>query len=784
MSLSSCCEAANNDAALLNARTDCIELSEDTEKMVTSTIKALQHLLKRIAETKNEKSDADLPTDEPPAVTSAAEYLTHFSYGLKPGEARYIIYRFLKSNNMSIPKALEDLKYTAEFRRKQNLDRMALFPCLISMSGYDQPTMCEELGIPFIHNLTSGKRYVDAEGRLRLEQVQMDYYNVQYDELYANLTESAEHPACTPLSSFSAVNDSASGFDDMQNERRHHDPNRGREEAEWKAESRRYSMTNAHGNGADAHKKDGTAANNANGSNNDNNNTTTASAAASTTSGWRSLFSFHLFGHAKEKEREKEKRAPLGPTHSRTSSLNGKASDGHHLCRFHTSVSISDDSHRGSVAGSDVVADDQSATTQAAALLNPMAAGEALTGNPYNIFSESLNFHGILQPIVAVITKHIPFAFHCWDREGHPIMYCRLGRLNSKRLMRDLFNLTPIDAEPRALAVLFNTYALAVVWQLIRYCNLKNQKSNQIHDALLTEVQRNDHRSYRGMSSQSIGLFRKKAPIGSCVIVVDCGGLHLHNYLYKPLLVMVKSIVSMNVRHYPEVLHHAYITNCGASMSFAYLMIRNLLSEETRQKVTFCSRRNSASTLLEHISSDLLPQELGGKCQCLGGCIPSVTATTPGPDTTSICHTLGEARSSTRSLSSEPSIGEQVNDHLEESEFMVHRLHCTVKGLNLPPHGSRTLSFAMEAHTEIIWEFVVKKKQKTTFSAVFVSAADDGAMLSLVPRRRVQNDAGHYICPSIGTVIFRWSNKRSYFRRCRIHLKVYREEQTVASLET
>lgn len=752
-------EPVDDDAELLAATTDCIKLSDEVEASVSATIEALQHLLKRIAGPKDTiETPHDWPAEGDPTCKSATQYLARFSYGLQPGEARYIIYRFLSSNNMMIPKTLEDLTRSAEFRRKQNLDKMALFPSLISMSGFDQATMCEELGIPFIHNLTSGKRYVDAEGRLRLEQDQMDYYNVHYEDIYANLTGGADHGAAATPPSSPLVDRGPAALQDtarMNGKRSGPHGEEAHEDGGLRHDSSFDSMNSTDG---DVRRRDDSG---------------TPAPPENTTGGWRAFIPFHLLGHGREKSN------PSG-THARTSSSGEKQRGS----RLHVTLPTSDGVHanNGSHSGEDDVNDDdQTAASQGAVLLNPGATGEALTGNPYTVFSDSLNFHGILHPIIHVITKHVPFAFHYWDREGHPIMYCRLGDLHSKRLMRDLFALTPIDAEPRALAMLFNTYALAVLWQLIRYCNRKNQQSNQIHDALLTQVQRSD----RGASAsrQATGLFRVKPPVGSCVVVVDCAGLHLRNYLYKPLLLMVKSIVRLNVRHYPELLHHAYITNCGAAMSFSYLMVRSLLSEETRQKVTFCSRHNSASTLLEHISSDLLPEELGGKCQCPGGCIPTIAAELPGANTNGLSRSHVDTMSSCTSRHSESST-EQVGDHFDAAGGLnLQRLHCTVERLDLGPHASQSLSFAMEAHTEIIWEFVVKKKQKVSFSAIFISAGDDGAMLSLVPRRRVRNDAGHYICSSLGTVIFRWSNKRSYFRRCRVNLKVYREEQTVASFQ-
>ncbi|KAK7199732.1 CRAL/TRIO domain containing protein [Novymonas esmeraldas] len=749
-----------NDGDLLSATTDCVDLTTEEERVVTDTIKALQHVLKRGAV---DDGASSTPGDEGTESGTALEYLAHFSYGLSLGEARYIVYRHLRAKDMQIPKALKKLMLSAERRKKQNVDKMALFPCLIPMSGFDQRNMCEELRLPFISNIASVKRYLDAEGRLRLEQEQLDYYNVHYEDLYRDCLSAEAQPQSPQLTTNNVG---------------------------WESTTPTAVTTK----GGSSSTAPGAAEEK---STSNNVNDPSHSGAVSTTERpreggeadgvggtLRSILSFIPFGRSKGASGSGSPSPnTAGPSQA---SLAAAATEARRHSRFHSILSLSGGSDRGSDRGS--VSDGNGAESaemeEEEAFLKTAGAGVALTEMPNTLYADSLNFHGILEPIVAVVTKHVPFAFHYWDREGHPIMYCRLGGLHSKKLMQELFALTPIDAEPRALALLFNTYALLVLEQLVRYCNRRNREGNEIHDALLPPLRRRGSEWKKGVSSSSsctAGVFRKRPLVGSCVVVLDCSGVKFRHYLYKPLLVMVRSIVRMNTCHYPELMHHVYVTNCNTVVSWSYLMLRSVLPEVTRQKVTFCSKSNTAATLCENISSDLVPQELGGKCQCAGGCIPILTGVTDDVHSTAVSRSYGDAHSIATTPFSD-SGAEMVAQQFGEEGLIFRPLHCTVERLVLKARESRKLSFAMEARSEIIWEFAVKRERDVDFSAVFVSAGDDGAMLSLVPRRRVRNEAGHYICPSIGTVIFEWSNKHSFFTRCRLSLKVYREERTVASV--
>ncbi|CAG9580183.1 conserved hypothetical protein [Leishmania major strain Friedlin] len=749
------------DSDLLSSATDSIDLNHEDEHQVTDAIKTLQQLLKR--STVNDNTPTT-PTDAAADSAAAMEYLADFSYGLTPGEARYIVYRFLKATGMNIRRALEQMMRSAERRRKHNLNNMALFPCIIPMRGFNQRTVCYELRLPFISNISSGKSCLDPEGRLRLEHEQLDYGNAHYEDPYTSLMTTGAAADSRPLSpdgsdclssqpamSAPQVASSsptlpigpANGKATLEGD--------GTAERERDAALQRSSLSpKEHRRKSDENKRDG--------------------------SRWRSFMSLIPF------LRHQGTGSPSNASGSHLRNMSTVTSETRRHRGLHSILSTCSGSDCGN-SGAREQNYETPAMKEEEKPLNAAGVAGPLTATPSTFYADCLNVHRLLGPIVAVITKHAPFAFHYWDLEGHPVMYCRLGRMHSKKLMQELFALTPIDAEPCALALLFSTYALLVLEQLIRYCNRRNREGDEVRDERLPQPQRGSRQRQQGEScpaSSTGAMLRRRPLVGSCIVVIDCAGLKVRRYLYRPLLLMVRSIVRMNMCDFPELLHHVYVTNCTNVVSLSYLMLRGILSRAAREKVTFCSKSNTAATLCECIRSDLVPQELGGQCQCPGGCISPMDATPDDARSTTLSHSCIDAPSSVTTQCGD-TCTEQVTQQLGEEELFFHPFHYTAERLVLKARESRKLSFAMDAGSEIIWEFAVKHEQDVFFSAVFVSAGNDGAMLSLVPRRRVQNEAGHYISPSIGTVIFEWCNKHHFFTRCRLSLKVYRGERSVAS---
>lgn len=72
--------------------------------------------------------------------------------------------------------------------------------------------------------------------------------------------------------------------------------------------------------------------------------------------------------------------------------------------------------------------------------------------------------------------------------------------------------------------------------------------------------------------------------------------------------------------NYPEILGHMFIVNAPAIFSLAWRVVRPMLTERTTSKIDIVSG-SGTNELLSLIDADQLPTELGGSCECAGGCM-------------------------------------------------------------------------------------------------------------------------------------------------------------------
>ncbi|KAG5496187.1 hypothetical protein JKF63_02488 [Porcisia hertigi] len=720
-----------SDDDLLSSSTACIHLDCKHEHQVTEAIKALRLILRYGIHEEPSKMAVSEASDS----CIALEYLRIFSSGLEPGEARYIVYRYLKANCMNSAGALREMMNAAELREKQLLNRVVLFPCLVPMNGFDQWAICKELRLLY-GNTSCDKQIPDHQGRPQLEHGQGSDCGVPWEEHQSNMmtaevSRESEFPAPTRSSSYSS-----------------------RKAMTLFQKTAASTATGEFQSGLSSsiEKKQ------------------VSGSSQGTGGAWHLFASFMSFvcgegmGRMSDKSNtEKTTPSAVSPGPTRNSS-------------FHSIVSMS-----GDTSSSVATSDRQTSCMAKEVVQHTGDTVPAVKSTVASIYEDSLNLHGILQPIIEVITRHVQFAFHYYDLHGHPVMYCRLGGMHSRKLMQELLPLTAVDAEPRTVTVLFTTYFFLVLEQLIRYCNRQNRKHNILDGAHLTMSHLDSRQQLREKSSCflcSANAIPEKVPVGTCTVVIDCAGVNVRRYLYKPLLAMVRSTIEESMPHFPELIHHVYVVNCNAVVRWSYRFFRLILKQNTRDKITFCGKKSTAATLRQMIGSDMLPEELGGTCRCPGGCIPFTPATRDEEELMPLGHSSSWAH-----LNWTPPYTDSDTDMAQrftEERLASRRLHCTSEQILVKARASRKLSFAMDAQSEIVWEFAVKRHSKVTFSVLFASAGNDGAMLSVVQRCRVQEGAGHYIAPSIGTVILEWCNKHSLFSRCSVSLKVYHERTSAA----
>lgn len=630
------------------------------------------------------------------AALSDAECLTILfeSFVRHPTELMRIeiVRRFLDANHHDVVRTANKLTATAVFRRRQNLHRIALFPSLIPIRGYNERTLCETLNLPYLEewvdaeaNMHEHPLGLDEKGQIRLSyDNDMDFYNHAYKEMFEDtaptgvFAESKKEPAQeVPCSHMKPETLTAAQYQ----------------------------------------------------------NPTIINPSKEEAVGPKGVWG-HLMGR-------------LTGMALSSPFLHSDTASSHHRQEVQSrEVSQTESRHADSQfsesSGTDNASED--------IYINTDAVGQTIEDVR---FYDYLNFHALLQPIMETAQKHIQMAFHYWDREGHPVMYVSLGHLRAKRLVEDLYHISPASTDPTAVALLAHAYIMEVLTQLIILNGMKKRRDKAIRDALFINAE--------GASSGTTGTPSSPNPITSAVIIIDAKGVNLRSLFYRPFLKIVKSLWAMIRKHYPSFVHHIYVVNRNPVISIAYLKLRSALGRSTREKITFCKNVHTLDILKDVITTDLLPEPLGGQCSCPGSCVPGPLQDVDGED--------GSQRSQIRESLSQVSPTHWAAVRTPSHLAAVPHIRKTVERLVIGA-SSQQLMFAVVENDEIIWEFAVSKKKSVNYSAVYIPAGDDGGIHSLVAKDKFQEGASHYICPSHGTVILKWST-RSLFQKVQVQVRVF-----------
>ncbi|CAD2216312.1 CRAL/TRIO domain containing protein, putative [Angomonas deanei] len=622
-----------------------------------------------------------LPCDE-----FITRFYERFNKNISDTERKILLFRYLKANDYNIDKAIDNLTRTAEFRRKQNLDFMAVFTSLIPLRGYNEVLICERLKLPLVNS-----SHVPTDDPSGLgTSMNNTYYNVSYTELYTS--------------------DSTVGTGSSPNPRRppaavhvHKEPPHGKAHAKTAPHDTPLPKST---DGKPEPQK-----------------------------WWLGRLKDAIFKSEPAGSSTGDRHADADTTSNTEPSVD---EDG--MFNFH-----------GRDSGELQLGDDESEEEEF--YIDTTSAARPIQHDQKN-YMDALNFHSLLEPIVRSIIKYVPVSFHYWDKEGHPVLYVRLGRFEGKKLFNELLQLTPIGSKTKALILLFQTYLLEVLTQLIRVNCIKNMQDNRVRNTFVAE----------NFATPADTILPEKKLITSCVVIIDCKGVNVKRFIYAPLLNQLPGMVTMVQKYYPEMLHRLYVVNCHPVANLSYLGIRKTIKMSTRAKFYFCQKSRTTEVLKGIIDSNLLPVYFGGKCQCEGGCVPCV-------DEEDATH-----NSETASLSSSGWSAESFSPNsVYGGGAGMARQHCTAKRVHIKARKKYRVAIPVGREEEVIWEFAVKKKRPVCFFAIFVPARGDGNVELVVAKNVFRDGAGHFISPEIGSVLFEWHNKPNRFRKIRVHFKIYHE---------
>ena len=170
-----------------------------------------------------------------------------------------------------------------------------------------------------------------------------------------------------------------------------------------------------------------------------------------------------------------------------------------------------------------------------------------------------------------------PHGFHYYSKEGNPIYFQVMGKLNVDELFK-LF--TPED--------------------LIKYSTLICETMERDYFKLCSKVK---NRYVHGVFN-----------------IIDFRGIKTTSLLNKKLLSYLKESFKINQDSYPESLAACYILNAGFAFRSFYSAVKIFLDSKTRGKIKVYGDNYQAG-LLDRIDADCLPSFWGGNCNCPGGCL-------------------------------------------------------------------------------------------------------------------------------------------------------------------
>lgn len=172
------------------------------------------------------------------------------------------------------------------------------------------------------------------------------------------------------------------------------------------------------------------------------------------------------------------------------------------------------------------------------------------------------------------VDKYYPQYYHKMDKEGRPIYIEKLGKLDIKALYA-------ITTQERQLQRL--------VYEYERF----------LHERLPA-------------CSRAVG-----HPVETSCTILDLKDVSLSNFYRVKDYVMAAAAIGQD--RYPESMGKFYIINAPWTFSTVWAFVKPWLDEVTVAKIDIIGS-GYKDKLLAQIPAENLPRDLGGLCQCPGGC--------------------------------------------------------------------------------------------------------------------------------------------------------------------
>ncbi|KAK9050471.1 hypothetical protein SSX86_030560 [Deinandra increscens subsp. villosa] len=242
------------------------------------------------------------------------------------------------------------------------------------------------------------------------------------------------------------------------------------------------------------------------------------------------------------------------------------------------------------------------------------------------------------------VVKHYPQGHHGVDKDGRPVYFEQLGKVDATKLMQ--------------------------ATTLERYLKYH-----------VMEFERTFIDKFPACSIAA------KKHIDQSTTILDVQGVGLKN-MNKSARELIQHLQNIDGNNYPETLCRMYIINAGSGFRLLWGTVKSFLDPKTTSKIHVLGNKYQ-NQLLEMIDASQLPTFLGGTCTCAdkGGCMRSDKGPWQDPEIMKMVRN-GQHKCSKNRVPEEKTISEDLSANMKSSaskkDAEFPKMHEDIKQPSLP----------------------------------------------------------------------------------------------------
>jgi hypothetical protein len=329
--------------------------------------------------------------------------------------------------------------------------------------------------------------------------------------------------------------------------------------------------------------------------------------------------------------------------------------------------------------------------------------------------------------------------YHKYDKWGHPVSFECQGRQHSYFVPYTLKRLVtnPASGENYTdVAMKYHVHAVEVGLKLTRY-------QDQVWAKDKVEAP-TDETSSASDKNNDDSTPPKRARVAGVLCICDMTGLSMSHFVNE-YIAYLSRFGDFDKKVYPEGLHHVLVINCPALIRMAFAIVSPLIDARTQQKISFHAPGDATAAALRNwLHEEDIPQYLGGKCNCPGGCVNV-------PD-----WNVQEAEYA--AMVKKAKDGGEVEDGVAQA------------GIEVPAGKNFSREIAIKKDEGLSWDWLSEEERTIEFSVQFqatTTTADqpnNSPVETIIAPDKITKHSGTHIATADGKVKLVFGNEFSWLR--------------------